>query len=353
MKLIGGWIVLWATTISVFAWDARDADVAFNAYNTNFYVVHDGLGHYKKDLAGGRSDFWTQAEQIEMIIDTYERTGNAHEKQMITESINGFVHHYGRDWMKNEFNDDLMWMTIACARGFLVTSNTAFRDLAKQHFDAVYQRAWSTNMCGGFWWKIDNTSKNACVNGPAVIAACFLSEIYQDKSYLTQAKEIYAWERQTLFNPTNGAVYDNIHTNGHIGRYVFTYNTGTFLGAANYLYKLTGETNYLNDALLAANFTRQHLAHDGNLPAYGSGDVAGFNGIFLRWMARFVSDQHLWPQYYDWLSANAEASWRVRRADGLSWQNWNTPTASTMLDSWGCSSAVVALQVIPAKAPVH
>ncbi len=340
-------------TVPAFAFDAHDADAAFTAFNTNFYVVSHDLGHYKKNTDGGRSDFWTQAEQIEMIIDAYERTGDAPTKQMITESINGFTHHFGQDWTRNKFNDDLIWMTIACARGYLVTSNTAFRKLAKHHFDAVYQRAWSSSLDGGLWWTTDNTSKNACINGPAALAACFLSDICADKSYLTKAQAIYAWERMRLFNPNTGAVYDNIHTNGNIGRYVFTYNTGTFIGAANYLYKLTGETNYLNDAFRAADFTRNQLAHGGTLPAYGSGDVAGFNGIFLRWMVRFVNDHQLWQQYYDWLAGNADAAWKVRSAGSLAWQNWNSPTPQTTLDAWGCSSAVVALQVIPSKRPTE
>jgi predicted alpha-1,6-mannanase (GH76 family) len=351
MKFISGLIIFAWATVATFAFDARDADAAFQAYNTNFYVLHNGFGHYKKNLAGGHSDFWTQAEQIEMIADAYERNSDPRARQMITESINGFVSHHGTNWLENEFNDDLMWITIACARGYQVTHDDTFRQLAKFHFDAVYQRAWSTNLNGGLWWKIDNRTKNACVNGPAAIAACFLSEICHDPAYLGKAKEIFAWERATLFNPNSGAVYDNIHLNGDVVGPVFTYNTGTFLGAANYLYTLTGDTNYLHDATLAANFTRRRLAHNGILPAYGTGDTGGFNGIFLRWMARFATDQQLWPQYYDWLASNADAAWKVRRADNLSWQNWQTTTPDRNLDSWDCSDTIVALEVIPAQRP--
>jgi predicted alpha-1,6-mannanase (GH76 family) len=352
MKFFGGLVFLLSAAISTFAFDARDADLAFKAYNNSFYVVSNGFGHYKKNTDGGRSDFWTQAESIEMIEDFYERTGDADARRMITESINGFTNHHSTDWSKNKFNDDLMWMIIACARGYLATSNNEFRVLAKKHFDAVYRRAWDLTLGGGLFWKTDNASKNACVNGPAAIAACLLSEIYHDQSYLTKAKAIYAWERNALFNPASGAVHDNINLNGHIGRTTFTYNEGTFIGAANYLFKLTGETNYLNDALLAANFTRDKISHGKNLPVYNFGDGEGFNGIFLRWFARFANDNHLWPQFYNWAASNANAAWNARRTDNLSWQNWNSPTPDGILDSWACSDAVIILQVVPPKQPI-
>ena len=93
------------------------------------------------------------------------------------------------------------------------------------------------------------------------------------------------------------------------------------------------------------------IAHGKTLPAYRSGDAAGFNGIYLRWLAQFVEDDHLWPQYYQWMLLNANAAWNVRRDDNLSWQKWNQRTPNTTLDSWNCSDTVVILQVVPAKEP--
>ena len=177
-----------------------------------------------------------------------------------------------------------------------------------------------------------------------------LCEICNDQSYLSKAESLYAWERNTLFT-TNGAVRDNVRITGHVSRKAFTYNEGTFIGAADLLWKLSGNTNYLADALLAANFTRSVLSWDRTLPGYGSGDAAGFNGIFMRWTARFINDSRLWPQFYGWMSFNADAAWHIRRVDNLSWQNWNMPTPPGTLDSWNCSDTVVALQVVPPTSP--
>lgn len=340
-------VIFFSVSLSVLAFDGRDADIAFHSFNTNFYVLKNGRAHYKQDTDGGASPFWVQAEQIEMIEDVYDRTHSEESKKMIAQSIAGFIKARGKDWSSNKYNDDIMWMTIASARAYQDTGKSLYRKIAKHNFDLAYARAASPDLGGGLWWDTDNASKNACVNGPAAIAACLLSEICHDPSYVEKAKAIYAWERSTLFSTNSGAVHDNIRTNNLVGRKAFTYNEGTLIGAADLLWKLTGDTNYLSDALLAAHFTRHRLSHDGTLPVYGSGDVAGFNGIYMRWLARFVNDDQLWPEFYDWMDANANAAWHVRRTDGLSWQNWNDPTPPGTLNSWNCSDTVVILQVVP------
>lgn len=343
-------ILAWASSVAR-AMDPGAADIAFNAYNSRFYVLNHGLGHYKEDTEGGRTDFWVRAEQIEMIEDAYDRTHNPATRRMIQQAIAGFIKECGTDWTTNKYNDDIMWMTIACARACQDTGTSRYRAMAKHNFDAVYARGYDDVLGGGLYWTTDKSGKNACVNGPAAIAACFLSEICNDKSYLAKAQALYAWERKALFNSTNGAVHDHIDVDGHIGRKAFTYNEGTFIGAADLLWKLTADTNYLDDALLSANFTRRVLSWDSTLPPYGSGDAAGFNGIFMRWMARFLSDARLWPQFYGWMSLNADAGWGIRRADNLSWQDWTSPTPPGKLQSWNCSDTVVALQVVGTRAP--
>jgi predicted alpha-1,6-mannanase (GH76 family) len=282
-----------------------------------------------------------------MIEDVGDRTGSALSRTMIGESIAGFTNRFGADWQGNKFNDDVIWMTIVCARGYLATSNAVFRSLAEKHFHAIYDRAWDAQLGGGLWWTTDRTSKNSCINGPAAIAACLLFQITGEAAYLADAKNIYDWERRTLFNPATGAVRDHIKLNGTFGWKAFTYNEGTFIGAADLLGKLTGDTHYLGDARRAADFTQNSLCRNGILPAYGSGDAAGFNGIFVRWLGRFATDNHLWPQYHDWLAHNAEAAWNGRNTGNLAWQKWDLPTPADPLESWNYSDTVVILQVVP------
>jgi predicted alpha-1,6-mannanase (GH76 family) len=323
------------------AFTSADADVLLRAHTRAFYQAKGDRGWFKETTDGGKTSFWMEAEQMEMVLDAYGRTTNAHQIDMFKRLFNGFIADHGRNWQKNEFNDDIMWIVIACTRAYLATGIPAFRDAARTNFDACYARAWSSDLGGGLWWKTDNQSKNACVNGPAAIAAALLGRACREPGYLTKATNIFLWERATLFASGSGQVYDNIHLGGRTSYKSFSYNQGTFVGAANLL-------GYTNEAMLAATFTMNRLCSDGLLPTYGeSGDASGFNGICARWIAQFMNDRGAQAVFEPWLQQNADAAWKVRRqSDNLSWNLWQEPTPAGKRNSWGCSSSVVILQVV-------
>jgi predicted alpha-1,6-mannanase (GH76 family) len=259
---------------------------------------------------------------------------------MFTKLFHGFLADHGRTWGRNTFNDDIMWMVIACARAHFLSGNAEFRDVAKENFDLCYARAISPDLGGGLWWKTDNKSKNACVNGPGAIAAFLLGKATGDAAYTAKAKELFLWERATLYDPATGRVADNINLTGRVARFALTYNQGTFVGAATLL-------GYPDDARQAALFTMNRLCRDGYFPPAGeNGDGAGFNGIGIRWISRFMKERGEQETFGPWLQKNAEAAWQARRvSDNLSWCRWPEPTPADKRYSWGCSSSVVLLQV--------
>ena len=80
-------------------------------------------------------------------------------------------------------------------------------------------------------------------------------------AYLNEAIKIIFGRKTTYLIVKSGAVYDNINGKGEIQRnWIFTYNIGTFLGAAHELYKITGDKQYLDDAVKAANFVVEQLS---------------------------------------------------------------------------------------------
>lgn len=333
---------------SALAVGSAEADAAFSAYNHAFFASTNGGGYYTKDTAGRVTDFWQLAEEIEMALDSYDRTKAPETKALISQLCHGFIKINHADWRQNKFNDDICWAAIAFCRAYEITGDSELRDRAKANFDMMYSRAWDTTFTGsGLWWTTEKTSKNACISGPAAIAACYLYSIYGTPDYLAKAQESYAWERRVLFNTNTGAIFDCINTNGSYNKWASTYNQGTFVGAGTLLYRFTGLPFYYQDALLAANHTRYHLTSAGILPSYRPGDLAGFNGIFVRWLGRMADEQNLWGTFGPWMNENAEAAWGVRNANNLSWYNWKRPTpgGTNVLNSWDCSSAVVTLQV--------
>jgi alpha-glucosidase len=330
------------------------ASTIFDAYNAAFYAVIDaGKAHYlvNTNPASGANYFWGQAEEIEGAIDAYERNPNPNYLTIVSNLLNGFSHDNGTSWSWNIYNDDILWACLAYLRGYQHTGNPTFRTIAKSNFDMMYARGWDSVLGGGLYWTTAKAEKNAAVNGPAAIAAFLLYQTLGDASYLTKAQNIYNWEKAVLFNPLNGAVYDNIKINDTLETWSSTYNQGTFVGAADFLGDLT-------NAVLAATYTMNSLGHPNAsghkiMFEYGpDNNNSGFNGIGIRWIAKFMKHRNFQYLYLPWLQANADAAWNVRRtSDNLSWCEWQqqTPTARNLL-SWDCISSMVALQLVPVSA---
>jgi predicted alpha-1,6-mannanase (GH76 family) len=339
MALFGFLASSWTQTAQ--AYTAEDADTAFDAHMKAFYETNEAGGWFKETTDGGKASFWMRAEQMEMVLDAYERTNRGKLHGMFSDLFRGFLADHGSDWTHNQYNDDIMWMVIACTRAHLLMRMPEYLNVARTNFDLCYARAASPDLSGGLWWKVDKRSKNACVNGPGAIAAFLLGQATGEEAYFAKAKDLFLWERTVLFDPATGRVGDNINLSGRVSRRPFTYNQGTFIGAANLL-------GFTDEARLAAKFTMTEMCRDGYLPVSGeNGDSGGFNGIAARWIARFMKEQGEQATFEPWLQKNAEAAWQARRSsDNLSWCRWPKPTPADPRYSWGCSSAVVILQVV-------
>lgn len=313
------------------------AKLAMEKYLSNFLVIQeDGTG----EIAG--EQFWPRAEIMEIAVDAWEKTGDRKYLELFGQMYQGFIKDYGEDWSSNEYNDDIMWMTIACARAYLAGGEEVYRQQAERHFNLVYDRAWSDDLDGGLFWRTDNTTKNSCINGPAAIAACLLYRITGEKDYLDRAVAIYEWQSQNLLGP-DGAVYDAYDLEQGINEWCSTYNQGTFIGASLYLYQALGEKKYLENAILAADYTMNEMYGGGviNTEEEG-GDLPGFKGILARWMGKLVHEGSQ-LQYLSWMEKNALAAWNHRNSKDIMWTKWGEKTQDTFYTAWGCSAAVSLL----------
>ncbi len=262
---------------------------------------------------------------------------------MIVSLLNSFAGIRGADWSSNIFNDDIMWATIAFARGYQITGDATFLSIAETNYAIAFNRGWDP-VAGGLFWTTAKTSKNACVEGPGSIAAHLLYEITGKASYRQQSAAIFNFLEAQLWNATTGKVYDNLSS--HVAT---TYNQGTFIRVAE-----------LNGNFAAANLAAKYLMSMGSttptshgyniMPNYETANNnSGFNSIAIRWVARFMKDKGLQSTYLGWLQANAQAAWNVIRiSDDLSWQDWHDVLpGGTLVGSWDCVSSVAALQDVP------
>lgn len=292
------------------------ADSSSMSLTDNFW---NASVHYFNSSSDGNNNFqyWPQAHALNVLVDAYKRTGDNTYLSIINQWYDGVKAGNGGSFL-NHFYDDMEWNALAMLRVYDATGDTRFKTAAETVWSDI-QTGWNTNGGGGIAWnKSELYSKNACSNGPAAVLAALLYERFGDESNKEWAIKIYNWEKETLFNPASGAVYDNLDAKtGEIKTsWVFTYNQGTFLGAALELYKITGDKSYLNDAVKAADYTLNTLvnSNDQLLKDEGSGDGGLFKGIFIRYFSELIKlpdlDSGTQKRYLTFLKHNAEILWR-------------------------------------------
>lgn len=353
-------LALATATTAAHALTTAEKDLAFSSFNNAFYVSNNGNAYYglnQNRNAPGRLDFWRVCETIEAAEDSYDRAPTTGKRDQIRALLNGLNNVVSgttdfASW--NEYNDDVMWAVIALARGYEITGNRPFLDQAMWQFNSVWSRAWDTTLGGGLWWRGDKQTKNACVNGPGVIAALILARNTTNTGYRAQALQIYNWMRGTLVNTGTGAVDDNINRAGQKVGWRFTYNQGTWAGAGILMFQSYGTTGYRSDASLAVNWTKNNLTgqrvagilNDEYNAGDGGNDSAGFKGPFVRWAAKYANVAND-AVIKSWLTQNANAAWQYRNSSGITWGQWWHRTNDTGVTSWECSSSLAVTQCAP------
>ena len=261
--------------------------------------------------------YWPQAHALDVVIDAYIRTGDNLYKTTIQDWYEGVKAKNGNTFY-NVFYDDMEWNALTMLRAFNATQDSRYKTSAIDVWNDI-KTGWNEKGGGGIAWRKDQLySKNACSNGPACILAARLYQQFGNIEDKEWALKIYNWEKENLFNPSNGAVYDNLNANtGEINTaWIFTYNQGTFLGSALELYKITGEKPYLNDAVKAADYTLNNLVNSSDqlLKSEGNGDGGLFKGIFIRYFTQLILHPDLnevtKKRYLAFVKHNAETLWR-------------------------------------------
>lgn len=258
--------------------------------------------------------YWPQAHGLDVLIDAYERTGDVSYKNYFDQWFEGVKKNNGNTF-RNDFYDDMEWNALAILRAYKATGDVKYKDAALEIWEYI-KLGWNENAGGGITWKKGmEYSKNACSNGPAAILAARLYQEFGDEQNKEWAVKIYNWLKSTLVNTSNGMVYDNINSlTGEINKsWIFTYNQGTYIGSAVELHKIFNEKSYLNDAVLAANYTISSLVNNSILKSEGTGDGGLFKGIFIRYFTDLIQQERLDAadkrRYILFMRHNAETLW--------------------------------------------
>lgn len=221
----------------------------------------------------------------------------------------------------DRYYDDNAWMVLAFIEASEAARSRDYLQRAEEAFRFVLSGE-DERLGGGIYWhEQSRSSKNTCVNAPAIVGALRLYQRTHKADYLETARRIYAWANAHL-QDSDGLYWDNISLAGSVEKTKWSYNTGLMLRANCLLYEITRRGPYLDEAEriaegAAARWVDQatggirdggafaHLLLEGFLSLYDIDHDRRWLGIARR-AASFVHD-------------------RVRDANGHHGSNWDTP----------------------------
>lgn len=334
----------------ITAWTAATRDRMAEGWMQQYVRNETTSTAYFGNCKGG----WGLAEMLEILLDGYEATGNQRYLDLFKKGFRVHTNGAGTnwtgggnnyDWFGYDFNDDVMWMIIASIRAYHLTGQTYYRTLAKNNFDNIYKRAYIPEI-GSLRWAErsgDKYGTNSCINGPAMVAACYLADALGDESYYKKAKDIYEVERKYLMNTTTGQVYDAIvwdpatSSVKSTNQWASTYNQGTVLGAAVMLYDHYGDQTYKQDALRIAAYTKSNLCDNDHIIKVcqtQDGTYSTLKGILMRYLRRFTIDLQRTSDVA-WMQDNAFRAFNNMNSKDVCWSAWLTRSTEDFSCEYG------------------
>ncbi len=275
--------------------------------------------------------WWNAANCIEAIENDISANN---DRQYLSVLTNTFNLNLGGNFL-NSFYDDEGWWANAWIRAYDLTGNTNFLNMAKTIFNNLAMNWDTTNLVcpGGLWWNTSHTNKNAIPNELFLLAAVRLHQRTPGDSgpgsYFYWATNEWAWFKASGMINGQNLINDGLtSTCLNNGQTTWTYNQGVILGGLTDLYKVTGDTTHLNQAMAIASAAIATLVDVNGVlrepcePSSCGGDGPQFKGIFIRYLAYLYDETHN-PGYYNFLHKNAHAAWFNDRNNfnqlGLRW----------------------------------
>jgi Glycosyl hydrolase family 76 len=151
-----------------------------------------------------------------------------------------------------KYYDDNDWVGIEMVRLYQLTHQQALLGSAEgiMAFEMAGWQSSPTLGCPGglpFSNSAENGERNTTTTAPAAELATQLYRLTGNTQYLQFAEMAYEWVRRCLLEP-NGLYGDHIGRRGVVEPALWSYNQGSMIGAGTLLYQATGNGAYLWEA---------------------------------------------------------------------------------------------------------
>lgn len=151
--------------------------------------------------------------------------------------------------------DDNIWVGIDMVDLYELANDSKYLDRAELVWNFILTGT-DELMGGGVYWKEGGMSKHTCSTAPAAVLAAKLYLATDEEHYLTSAKDLYAWCKEMLQDPSDYLYWDNVRLSDEqdpnseiiVSEEKYTYNSGQPIQAASLLYHITQDQQYLTDA---------------------------------------------------------------------------------------------------------
>ena len=346
-------------------WTNANTTGGWNQYQTDYlYITKSGTddeAFYEKYGSTTQEGFWKAAEEIEMAEDAYEWDKSQANYNLVVYLIGGFRNLHGDTWTSDNYNDDIIWASLAFIRCYQITGAGICLTDAENNYNAVWDRGHDTANNGicqvGTYSPSGSCYEDSAVNWNFVTVGIQVYNASGFTPYLSEANVVYDFARANLYissGSSTGEIYDAPGTPGS-----YSYNYGSAVAAAAWEGDTSGIIN--NVATYAMNDLPDCCSNSspyaGNIDGYNilqnngqGGNDGGYNGILIRdFMFAYTKGYVMPSSLIPWLQENISEAWSLRNSAGASWNAWTTqtPPTDTPLYSWDRTDTLVGMFDVP------
>ncbi len=308
----------------------EDVWAAYEGFNntlldSNKYIYKTNSSYPSAvDRGNGAAAIWCQPIYWDMAMNAYklakaqkDRKKTSYYKTLCEKIFAGNKAQYCQfDFDDNNENtgwfiyDDIMWWTISLARGYELFGVDEYLKLS----EASFKRVWYGSE------KVGDTGSYDKENGGMF------------------------WQWQPIQNPKPNKFGD-----GKMA--CINFPQATFIGASILLYKATGEKRYLDNAILAADYTVKDMSAEHKvLPFEGGIEQGIYTAIFAEYMAWLVYDCGQ-TQYLPFLKRTIKTGWanRDKTRNVCGGEYYKKLPEGAEIDSYSASGIPALMLLFPAK----